>query len=145
MRTVEQKLRTSLQRADADLRYLTITAIHLVTCIMDAFDPEGPTQAALIYPEMALVRPRLNDYYGLSFTQEEADFAIPFLDDDIPLYVDPFLLWKSPSQQDQALHTALISSFNHFGHLAKVGKRKEAVEALIRVSECQEGRFGFRA
>jgi len=31
----------SLQRADADLRYLTITAIHLVTCIMDAFDLNG--------------------------------------------------------------------------------------------------------
>lgn len=92
---------------------------------------------------MALVRPRLNDYYELPFTQEEADFAIPFLDDDIPLYVDPFLLWKSPSQQDQALHTALISSFNHFGYLAKRGKEREAVEALIRVSECQEAGLGL--
>jgi hypothetical protein len=92
---------------------------------------------------MAFVRPRLNDYYELPFTQEEADFAIPFLDDDIPLYVDPFLLWKSPSQQDQALHTALISSFNHFGYLAKSGKEREAVEALIRVSECQEAGLGL--
>src|SRR5205814_6758716 len=41
---------------------------------------------------MALIRPRLNDHFALPFTQEEADFAIPFLDDDIPLYVDPFLL-----------------------------------------------------
>jgi hypothetical protein len=91
---------------------------------------------------MALVRPRLNDYYNLPFTQEEADFAIPFLDDDIPLYVDPFLLWKSPSQQDQALHTALVSSFNHLGYLAKKGKEKEAVGALIRISECQEAGLG---
>src|SRR5882762_500757 len=91
---------------------------------------------------MALVRPRLNDYHGLAFTQEEADFAIPFLDDDIPLYVDPFLLWKSPSMQDQALHTALIGSFNHFGHLAKHGKEKEAIEAFIRISECQEVGLG---
>src|SRR5256885_16762755 len=91
---------------------------------------------------MALVRPRLNDYYGLPFTQEETDFAIPFLDDDIPLYVDPFLLWKSPSQQDQALHTALISSFNHFGYLARSGKEQLAADALIRVSECQEVGLG---
>jgi hypothetical protein len=91
---------------------------------------------------MALVRPRLNDFHRLAFTQEEADFAIPFLDDDIPLYVDPFLLWKSPSMQDQALHTALVSSFNHFGYLAKSGKEKEAVEALIRISECQEVGLG---
>jgi len=91
---------------------------------------------------MSLVRPRLNDFHGLPFTQEEADFAIPFLDDDIPLYVDPFLLWKSPSMQDQSLHTAVVSSFNHFGWLAKNGKEKEAVEALIRISECQEAGLG---
>jgi hypothetical protein len=62
---------------------------------------------------MALIRPRLNDYHGLTFAQEEVEFAIPFLDEDIPLYVDPFLLWKSPSLQDNSLHTALVSSFNH--------------------------------
>lgn len=91
---------------------------------------------------MALVRPRLNDHFNLAFTQEEVDFAIPFLDDDIPLYVDPFLLWKSPSMQDQALHTALVSSFNHFGHLAKTGREKEAVGAIVQISECQEAGLG---
>ena len=91
---------------------------------------------------MALIRPRLNDYHNLAFTQEEVDFAIPFLDDDIPLFADPFLLWKSPSLQDQALHTALISSFNYFGHLAKNGREAEAESALIRLSECQEVGLG---
>ena len=43
---------------------------------------------------MALIRPRLTDYYGISLAQAELDFAIPFLNEDIPLYVDPFLLWK---------------------------------------------------
>ena len=57
---------------------------------------------------MLLIRPRLNDYYDLPITQEQVDFAIPFLDDDIPPYVDPFLLWKSPSLQDNSLHTALV-------------------------------------
>ncbi len=91
---------------------------------------------------MALIRPRLNDYHNLAFTQEEADFAIPFLDDDIPLYVKPFLLWKSPSQQDQALHTTLLSSFNFFGNLSKSGREPEAEAALIRLSECQEVGLG---
>jgi hypothetical protein len=91
---------------------------------------------------MALVRPRLTDYYGLAVTQEETEFAIPFLDDDIPLYVDPFLLWKSPSLQDQALHTALVASFNHIGHLAKIGQERKAVDILIRISECQEVGLG---
>ena len=60
---------------------------------------------------MIIIRPRLNDFYSLPFTQEDADFAIPFLDEDIPLYIDPFLLWKSPSQQDNGLHLNLINSF----------------------------------
>ncbi|GEP41388.1 hypothetical protein [Brevifollis gellanilyticus] len=91
---------------------------------------------------MALVKPRLTDHYDLPLTQEEADFAIPFLDDDVPLYVDPFLLWKSPSMQDQSLHTALVSSFNYFGHLARRGKEQEAMHAIIKISECQEAGLG---
>lgn len=91
---------------------------------------------------MALVRPRLNDHHQLSFTQEQVDFAIPFLDDDIPLYVDPFLLWKSPSMQDQALHTSLVSSFNHLGHQFLNRKEGEATDVLIRLSECQEAGLG---
>lgn len=62
---------------------------------------------------MVLIRPRLNDYYNLPFTQEEVDFAIPFLDEDVPLYLDPFLMWKSPAMQDNGLHSILINSFNH--------------------------------
>ena len=89
-----------------------------------------------------MVRPRLSDYYNLTFTQQEADFAIPLLDDDIPLFVDPFLLWKSPSLQDQSLHTALISSFNYLGHLASNGRDEEAKTTLIRLSECEEVGLG---
>jgi hypothetical protein len=71
-----------------------------------------------------------------------ADFAIPFLDEDIPLYLDPFLLWRSPSQQDNALHTALLNSFNHLGYLEKQGKRREAIHILTTISECDEVGFG---
>jgi hypothetical protein len=94
---------------------------------------------------MTFVRPRLNDYYGLPFTQEEVDFAIPFLDDDIPLYVDPFLLWKSPSQQDNGLHLGVISSINYFGRLSREGKLAEAVAALVNISECREVGLGSAA
>jgi hypothetical protein len=92
---------------------------------------------------MALIRPRLTDYHSISATQEQLDFAIPFLDDDIPLYVDPFLLWKSPSQQDQSLHTALTNSFNHLGVLTRKSKVKEATETLIAASECAEVGLGM--
>ncbi|MGB7045862.1 MAG: hypothetical protein WBD65_13435 [Methylocella sp.] len=85
-----------------------------------------------------LIRPRLTDYYGILLPQSELDFAIPFFDEDIPLYLDPFMLWRSPSQQDQALHTSLINAFNHLGYLAKQGKEKKAIVTLIAASECDE-------
>jgi len=91
---------------------------------------------------MALIKPRLNDYYNLPFTQEEVDFAIPFLDEDVPLYLDPFLLWKSPSQQDNALHTAITNSFNHLGYLTNKGNEEDAIKILIKASECYEVGLG---
>jgi len=90
----------------------------------------------------SIIRPRLNDYHNIPFTQEEVDFAIPFLDEDIPLYLDPFLLWKSPSQQDNALHTLITNSFNYLGSLVNKGNEKEAVDILINSSECNEVGLG---
>ena len=91
---------------------------------------------------MALIRPRLNDFYNLPFTQNEVDFAIPFLDEDLPLYLDPFLLWKSPSMQDNSLHTAITNSFNHLGYLWLKGNEEEAVDRLVLASECDEVGLG---
>lgn len=94
---------------------------------------------------MPLVRPRINDYHGLAFTQEEVDFAVPFLDEDLPLCLDPFLLWKSPSLQDNSLHTAITNSFNQLGYLIRKGRKKEAIDILIRASECAEVGLGNSA
>src|SRR5271169_3170057 len=91
---------------------------------------------------MALVRPRLTEFYGLDVAQVDVDFAIPFLNEDLPLYVDPFLLWKSPSLQDQALHGAMITAFNHLGWLARQGKSDAAAATLVRLSECDEVGLG---
>jgi len=92
---------------------------------------------------MALIRPRLTDFHGIILGQEEIDFTIPFLDEDIPFCVDPFLLWKSPSQQDNALHVALMNSFNHIGFLSNSGNSDEAIRRLILASECSEVGMGF--
>ena len=87
---------------------------------------------------MALIRPRLNDYHNLGFSQESVQFAIPFLDEDLPLYLDPFLLWKSPALQDNSLHSMVINAFNHLGELVRKGDRARAVNTLITASECDE-------
>jgi hypothetical protein len=94
---------------------------------------------------MVLIRPRLTDYHGIYVPQSELDFAIPFFEEDIPLYVDPFLLWKSPSYQDRSLHGSIVNSFNHLGYLKKRGKDKDAIHQLIIASECDEVGLGVSA
>ncbi len=89
-----------------------------------------------------LIRPRLTDHHGILLPQAEVDFAIPFFDEDIPLYVDPFLLWRSPSQVDQGLHTSLINAFNHLGLLVAKGHDDQAAATLIVASECDEVGLG---
>lgn len=94
------------------------------------------------YYSSLLIRPRLTDHYGIHAAQADLDFAIPFLDEDIPLYLDPFMLWMSPSQQDQSLHTGLVNAFNHLGLLAAQGKENQAIATLVIASECDEVGLG---
>ena len=89
-----------------------------------------------------LIRPRLTDHHGIQLAQSEVDFAIPFLDEDIPLYVDPFLMWRSPSMMDRSLHQTVLGAFNHLGGMVKAGRRDEAVAQLIEGSECDEVGLG---
>src|SRR5437868_8918003 len=89
-----------------------------------------------------MIRPRLTDYYGIAVVQKELSFAVPFLDEDLPLYVDPFLLWKSPSQQDNALHVAIIDAINVLGKAWLEGKKGEAAEQIVQASECAEVGLG---
>ena len=91
---------------------------------------------------MALVNPRLTDCYGLSLAQESLDFVIPILDEDLPFYVDPFLLWKSPSQLDNSLHKLLIDTINSLGRLHVQGNEK-AIHYLVEFSECAEAGLGY--
>ncbi len=89
-----------------------------------------------------MINPRVTDYHGIQVAQADVDFAIPFFDQDIPLYVDPFLLWKSPSFQDKSLHSAIVNAFNNLGHLAKNKKSDDAIRQLIISSECDEVGLG---
>lgn len=94
---------------------------------------------------MALIRPRLTEYHGLAMSQASVPFAIPFLSEDLPLFVDPFLLWKSPSQQDHSLHTSILQAFNRIGLGAVRGDADDAARLLIELSECEEVGLGNSA
>lgn len=92
-----------------------------------------------------LIRPRFTEFHNVFVPQAELDFAIPFLDEDIPLYLDPFLLWRSPSFQDKGLHQLLLAAFNNLGTLVKAGRREDALNQLVAASECDEVGLGTSA
>jgi hypothetical protein len=94
---------------------------------------------------MSLIRPRFTEFHEVFVPQAELDFAIPFLDEDIPLYVDPFLLWRSPGLQDKGLHQVILGGFNNLGILSRAGKQDQAIEQLIAASECDEVGLGTSA
>lgn len=79
--------------------------------------------------------PRLIDVFGVDFTQEDVDFAIPRLNGDIPLYVDPFLLWISEKPSYRAMHEEVISFFRSVSAYMKTGTL-EAAAALL--AGCEE-------
>ena len=81
---------------------------------------------------MTIIRPRLNDFHNLPFCQEDVDFVIPYLDEDIPFYIDPFLLWKSPSMQDNSLHLALIDSINFLAS-QYLNNDNDSIKTLVSV------------
>jgi hypothetical protein len=91
---------------------------------------------------MIIIRPRLNDFYNLTFRQKDVDFVIPYLDEDIPFFIDPFLLWKSPSLQDNSLHLALLNSINYLAQQYQKGDT-ECVNILVNCSECNEVGLGL--
>ncbi len=94
---------------------------------------------------MNLIKPRLTDYYDVLVTQDEVGFAIPFLDEDLPLFLDPMLLWKSTVAIDNALHSQVVAAFNGIGELYKSGKQEEAKNILVELSECKEVGLGSSA
>lgn len=94
---------------------------------------------------MALIRPRFTEFHDVFVPQAELDFAIPFLDEDIPLYVDPFLLWRSPGLQDKGLHQFILGAFNNLGALSRSGNQEQAIQQLIAASECDEVGLGTSA
>ena len=69
----------------------------------------------------------LNKAFGLPFKQSEVDFVIPNLAEDLQLYVDPFLFYKSQNPEFQGVHALLRRFFE-----MAIGQVKEGNEAVAR-------------
>jgi len=61
-----------------------------------------------------------------NISQYDVDFVIPRIGVDVPVGIDPFLLYKSRDPEYRNLHATLISAFNAGINAIRQGKRSEA-------------------
>jgi hypothetical protein len=83
---------------------------------------------------LGTANPRLIDVFGAEFTQDDVDFAIPRLEQDIPLYVDPFLLWASEKPEYKHWHAAIVD----FCHRVATLSVRAPAEAKRLLAGCRE-------
>ena len=74
----------------------------------------------------------------------EVDFVIPDLTQDLPLCIDPFLLYRSRDTELRELHQKLIGTFNHGIDLFRRGQTQELAR-LVQFPEVNEIGFGYSA
>lgn len=84
----------------------------------------------------------LPEAFNVDFTQAEVDFVIPAIDEDLPLCIDPFLLYKSRDESLRTLHGRLVSMFNSAIGLFRSGRLDEFYK-LIDFPEVNEIGFGY--
>lgn len=94
-------------------------------------------------PTQGLVNPRLSDVFGLVIRQDEVDFVVPHLREDLPLCIDPFLLWKSDRSDYQDLHRTLLAFIEQVRIHVIAGRSGAAHKLLAEVREPDELGLGY--
>lgn len=89
------------------------------------------------------VRPRLIDLFGIALNQDDVDFVLPHIEEDLRFCLDPFLLWKSDREEYRQLHSELIGFLETVRREALGGRRDRAIEHLMRGSEARELGLGY--
>jgi hypothetical protein len=105
-----------------------------------------PAQADTPEPEGSahgLVNPRLSDVFGMIIHQDEVDFVVPHLNEDLPLSLDPFLLWKSNRADYRELHSSLLGFVDQVRVKALDGHIVSADLLLSEISEPSELGLGY--
>jgi hypothetical protein len=86
------------------------------------------------------LKPNAPLLYGVS--QYEVDFVIPRVGVDLPLGIDPFLLFKSRDPYLSSLHKNILDSFNHGINLVREGNIQGA-RNLFEFPEASEIGLGY--
>jgi hypothetical protein len=86
--------------------------------------------------------PTFSEAFGVAISQSEADFVVPDLATDIPVCIDPFLLFKSRDPYFRELHEQLLNVFRHAFDLHGAGDRA-SLDRLIDFPEVSSIGFGY--
>jgi hypothetical protein len=103
------------------------------------------TDSDEVDPAAGIFNPRLSDVFGLVIRQDEVDFVVPHLREDLPLYLDPFLLWKSDDAEYRRLHADLLGFVEEVRKQVVDGRVIRAGMLLSEVSEPVELGLGYAA
>jgi hypothetical protein len=83
--------------------------------------------------------------FGLVIRQDEVDFVVPHMREDLPLCLDPFLLWKSEDPHYRELHNVLLGFVEQVRTHALTGHVIAAQRLLTEVREPVELGLGYAA
>ena len=78
----------------------------------------------------------------LKLSQQDVDFLIPKLEKDVPLAIDPFLLYKSKNQEFRNLHSKILDVFNEGIRQFATGNKLNS-EKIIDFPEVKEIGLGY--
>src|SRR6476620_4934035 len=92
-----------------------------------------------------VARPRLSDAFDLAIPQSTVPFAIPYLHEDRPFCLDPFLLWNSGEPVYQALHKKIENYVELVRSYSVSGQPLKAASLISSHAEASELGLGYGA
>ena len=85
-----------------------------------------------------------SDYFGVARTTVESYGAFDInLLADVPLFVDPFLLFNSPSSDYQTLHESILDYLRFLKRIAAEDLDKGTIKDLYQFAEVKQNWFGY--
>ena len=86
---------------------------------------------------------RFSTHFNLGKTQPELDFVDVSLDEDLPLFVDPFAISRRHEPWSRDAHACLVSFFQEVVDRIRAGNRDRALALLGYLREPNETRLGL--
>ena len=82
-------------------------------------------------------------HFALNKSQHELDFINIPIDNDIPVFIDPFAIAQRTDRWSQECHQVIVEFFDRVVQEIRTGNFDQARELLLYLREPNETRFGF--